>query len=108
MIDIIGSVYRVSRGETGRTGFFGEGAENLVVKILEVSVARWRTLGRGRGGSDCRHHGMGTDDWSGFDLMIFAVTRFYGLRSNNERRGQVTRARRGAGHSKAQASARRR
>lgn len=87
MIDIIGSVYRVSRGETGRTGFFSEGAENLVVKILEVSVARWRTLGRGRGGSDCRHRGMGTGDWSGIDLTIFAVTF---LRSNDERRrGQL-------------------
>jgi hypothetical protein len=61
MIDVIGSVYRVSRGEVGRTRLFCKGAENLVVKILEVSVARGRTLRRGRGGCDGRH---GMDDWS--------------------------------------------
>ena len=61
MIDIIRPVYRVSRGEVGRTRLFCKGAENLVVKILEVSVARGGTLGRGRGGCDGRH---GMDDWS--------------------------------------------
>jgi hypothetical protein len=61
MINVIGSVvYRVRWGEIGGTGFFCESAQNLVVKFLEVSIARW-TLGGGRGGSDCRH-GMGTDD----------------------------------------------
>lgn len=54
MIDVIRSVYRVSRGEIGRTRLFSESAENLVIKFLEV-VPRRRTLGRGRGGCDCRH-----------------------------------------------------
>jgi hypothetical protein len=36
MIDVIGSVYRVGRGEIGRARLFSESAENLVVQVLEV------------------------------------------------------------------------
>ena len=50
VIDVIVSVvYRVSRGEIGRTRFFCESAEDLVVKFLEVILGWWGTLGRGRG-----------------------------------------------------------
>lgn len=52
MIDI--SAYRQGWGETRRAGLFGKGAQNLVVKLLEVSVPWRRTLWRGRG-CDCWH-----------------------------------------------------
>jgi len=47
MIDIIGPAYRESRGEVRRTGLFCESAENLVVKLLKISIAGRETVGRG-------------------------------------------------------------
>ena len=49
---VIDVIRRECWGKLGRTGLFSESAENLIVKLLEVSVSR----GRRRGSNLGRRH----------------------------------------------------